>query len=577
MKQLIGGGGGVKDVVSVKDFGAVGDGTTNDTAAFVSALASLPSGGVLYVPAGTYVISQLTVPAYRTIKGDNTGYSYGDLKSATVLYCITGTYAVMLEGNAALMDITVASNASTSDPPYSISGVEYGVVTYFSATLMQNVQIFGFQYGVTIANGGNSNVFDKCSIVRNTKIGFLVTYGSSAAFALNHPNLPAPTFNGSPYYVNSTIYTLRDCIVRRNLFGIVIRDGSAYLNKVLCESNFRAGLIVLVGTLDSGASLGSDNCYFEANWSNYNTATTYNFSSISALYTNTATPWTLTQNASNAINEAGFQLYFYSTLTTPIITDVTFTRTSVVNSPGTKQLYLQSAYMPVFDFMGSTGGDQANALRFNGSGGQLCTAAQFINYKGTLPATLGNRGVAYSYETSLSGGGLTAEKGYFRGLAGPVYFGDAATGSNLTSTTLNDYEQGTWTPTLRGQTTAGTYTYEANRTGGYYVKIGRQVTVWGVFRVSGTTTAGSGEPAIGSIPFVPAAGSQPGISWACSTHTSVDTSVALPSGTSILGLVYGNTNYFGLRKITSGVGGVLAVADFATADQITSFTFTYQI
>jgi len=41
-------------ITSVKNYGAVGDGVTDDTAAFQAALAALTSGGKLTVPAGTY-------------------------------------------------------------------------------------------------------------------------------------------------------------------------------------------------------------------------------------------------------------------------------------------------------------------------------------------------------------------------------------------------------------------------------------------------------------------------------------------------------------------------------------------
>ncbi|WP_428566119.1 MAG: glycosyl hydrolase family 28-related protein [Solidesulfovibrio sp. DCME] len=44
--------------LSVRDFGATGDGTTDDTAAFESAMAALASPGVLSVPAGTYRITR---------------------------------------------------------------------------------------------------------------------------------------------------------------------------------------------------------------------------------------------------------------------------------------------------------------------------------------------------------------------------------------------------------------------------------------------------------------------------------------------------------------------------------------
>ena len=53
--------GGIPEVtapmVSVMDHGAAADGTTDDLAAFQAALAALPNGGVLFVPAGDYFLN----------------------------------------------------------------------------------------------------------------------------------------------------------------------------------------------------------------------------------------------------------------------------------------------------------------------------------------------------------------------------------------------------------------------------------------------------------------------------------------------------------------------------------------
>jgi hypothetical protein len=49
-------GGSPAGVVSVRDFGARGDGVSNDTAAFAAALAA---GGRVYVPTGTYLVNNL--------------------------------------------------------------------------------------------------------------------------------------------------------------------------------------------------------------------------------------------------------------------------------------------------------------------------------------------------------------------------------------------------------------------------------------------------------------------------------------------------------------------------------------
>src|SRR5882724_1545389 len=60
-------------VVDVKTFGAVGDGVTNDTAAFNAALASLATagGGRCLVPKGTYLISAITNPAITSHVSSN--------------------------------------------------------------------------------------------------------------------------------------------------------------------------------------------------------------------------------------------------------------------------------------------------------------------------------------------------------------------------------------------------------------------------------------------------------------------------------------------------------------------------
>ena len=57
--------------INVKDYGAVGDGLTDDTAAIGAALsATSVAGGEVYFPAGTYIIShELTIPRAVTLRG----------------------------------------------------------------------------------------------------------------------------------------------------------------------------------------------------------------------------------------------------------------------------------------------------------------------------------------------------------------------------------------------------------------------------------------------------------------------------------------------------------------------------
>jgi hypothetical protein len=70
--------------------------------------------------------------------------------------------------------------------------------------------------------------------------------------------------------------------------------------------------------------------------------------------------------------------------------------------------------------------------------------------------------------------------------------------AGMTSELLDDYEEGTWTPTLVGTTTDPTVTYSLQR--GVYTKVGRLVTVtvymgWSAF------SGGSGDVGFGGLPF----------------------------------------------------------------------------
>lgn len=60
--------------LNLHDFGAVGDGRTDDTqalAAAVAAIGRLPAGGTLFIPKGTYRLSaQISLPRYITLAGE---------------------------------------------------------------------------------------------------------------------------------------------------------------------------------------------------------------------------------------------------------------------------------------------------------------------------------------------------------------------------------------------------------------------------------------------------------------------------------------------------------------------------
>jgi hypothetical protein len=85
-----------------------------------------------------------------------------------------------------------------------------------------------------------------------------------------------------------------------------------------------------------------------------------------------------------------------------------------------------------------------------------------------------------------------------------IDFSATSNGSGtMTSELLNDYEEGTWTPVIEGETTNPTITGYSTQVG-RYTKIGRVVTIHCGLQPSGTSVAGTGNLRIGGLPFTSA-------------------------------------------------------------------------
>lgn len=96
----------LRDVVSVKDFGALGDGATDDLAAFNAAIAAVAGGGTVLVPAGTFMLS-------NTLKVKNKIRLVGQGRSATILkamaaFPITTPVVRLGDGTSIVFDCSVS-------------------------------------------------------------------------------------------------------------------------------------------------------------------------------------------------------------------------------------------------------------------------------------------------------------------------------------------------------------------------------------------------------------------------------------------------------------------------------------
>lgn len=107
--------------------------------------------------------------------------------------------------------------------------------------------------------------------------------------------------------------------------------------------------------------------------------------------------------------------------------------------------------------------------------------------------TVGNPSTRTGDQTIVNGNLVigTAGKG--------IDFSADPAAAGMTSELLDDYEEGTWTPTIIGLTSAGVGTYAAGGQQGIYTKIGNIVTVscW----LNWTAHTGTGDMLISGLPF----------------------------------------------------------------------------
>lgn len=73
----------LREIVSVKDFGAIGDGVTDDTAAIQAAVDATPTGTTIYFPAGTYAVSdEIRINKPLVVRGAGPGSFIADTGGA---------------------------------------------------------------------------------------------------------------------------------------------------------------------------------------------------------------------------------------------------------------------------------------------------------------------------------------------------------------------------------------------------------------------------------------------------------------------------------------------------------------
>lgn len=202
----------MRDTVSVKDFGAVGDGVSDDTS---SIQASINSGQAVYFPSGTYKISSALL-----IPSDCDLYSYG----ATIVLA-SGSNSHMLRV------VSTASNVT-------ISGF------YIDGNSANNTG----GYGITNGSGGGTNItINQCTVINASSLGM--------------------------YFGNCTTLLVKDCIVTGSgddgiaaagtdirLIGNYISTSTGHGIDILGVGGGDSYHVELSGNYSTGNTLSGINC-----------------------------------------------------------------------------------------------------------------------------------------------------------------------------------------------------------------------------------------------------------------------------------------------------------------------------
>lgn len=172
----------LRDWVSVKDFGALGDGVTDDTPAIVNAISSTPWGGTLYFPPGTYSVQSVgsaifTIDKPFTIRGAGAATNFkvhASVGNSTDLFAVVATGELR---GVKFYDFVITNSAGNGRTWFALDSSGSG-------NRLAEVEIIGILaeapdgYAVSIAGGTAGTAFH-ITINQNTFYGGGIYFDSA--------------------------------------------------------------------------------------------------------------------------------------------------------------------------------------------------------------------------------------------------------------------------------------------------------------------------------------------------------------------------------------------------------------
>jgi hypothetical protein len=204
----------LREGMSVKDFGAIGDGITDDTTAIQKAFdaAKLAGGGDIYLPKGTYAVSSAI-----NITGCNNIIFYGAGNDASIIKSTSTTADVFYDSGTSwwrtFRDFSISSSVTkTAGSSFSLAGERRG--------LFDRVRITGHFNGFKML-GFEQTEIRSCSVTKPSGAGSAVQCGTSGTAG-----------QGANLLINSCFLRGGDDVTQLpastfGLYGILIYDVDA--------------------------------------------------------------------------------------------------------------------------------------------------------------------------------------------------------------------------------------------------------------------------------------------------------------------------------------------------------------
>jgi len=210
-----------------------------------------------------------------------------------------------------------------------------------------------------------------------------------------------------------------------------------------------------------------------------------------------------------------------------------------------------------------------NIYKFTGAAGLYQNTGGTHAWLVAPSGTAGNT-ISFTQALTLNANGALILQGGDTGANGIGVTFPASQSASSNANTLDDYEEGTWTPTITGSTSNPSVTYSNQE--GFYCKIGRTVVASGRF-VTSAWSGGSGDLRV-SLPFTANSTSGFRSSGSCSYILSITN-----GGSAFVPQVSENTAYMTFYKYTDAdefVSSVLANDNTSGTTQV-NFCVTYQV